>query len=74
MPARKGCPEFAKLLKDNGGKLLDTYKGAYERHREAEKKKKADAAGKSVAALLEADDSEDDSSDDECYDRPCKAI
>ena len=74
MPARKGCPEFAKLLKDNGGKLPDTYKGAYERHREAEKKKKADAAGKSVAALLEADDSEDDSSDDESYDGPCKAI
>ena len=29
---RKGCPAFAKLLKDNGGKLPDGYKGAFEKH------------------------------------------
>ena len=29
---RAGCEKFAKLLKDNGGKLPDGYKGAFEKH------------------------------------------
>ena len=61
---RVGCPAFAKLLKENGNKLPDNYKGAFEKHVEAEKKKRA-ASGKSVTALLQEQDSEDDSSDDD---------
>ena len=71
---RQGCPDFAKLLKDNGGRLPDGYKGAFEKHVEAEKKKRAAASKRPVTAILEADDSEDESSDDDLGFKPCGAF
>ena len=77
---RPGCPEFVKLLERNGGKLPEGYKGAFEKHVEAFKKKN----NKSVGALndedllkwLKEDDSEDDSDDDsdDGILRPCGAV
>ena len=63
---RKGCPEFAALLKKNGGKLPAGYKGAFEKHVEAFKKGHVNAlTADELSRQLQPYDSEDDSSDDE---------
>ena len=64
---RKGCPEFAKILKENGGKPPPGYEGAFEKHIKAWKLKNADKKVSAIAdeELLQwlAEDSDDDSLD-----------
>ena len=53
--SRRDCPDFKKILKENGGKIPKDYKGAYERWKLSNKK---------VAALT-LDDDDDTSEFDE---------
>ena len=75
---RPGCPEFAKIIEKNGGKLPEGYKGAFEKHVEDYKKKHG---GKGVNAINDeellqwlAEDDSESSDDDSVGGMPCGAI
>ena len=77
---RAGCEKFAKILKDNGGKLPDGYKGAFEKHMDAARAKlnlkpkaKKTAAAITDRELLDWLQEDSDSSDSD-FDRPCGAV
>ena len=77
---RAGCEKFAKILKDNGGKLPDGYKGAFEKHMDAARAKlnlkpkpKKTAAAITDRELLDWLQEDSDSSDSDS-DRMCGAI
>lgn len=74
---RAGCSAFAKILKDNGDKLPDGYKGAFEKHMDAELAKQK-TKPKKISAIADRElyqwhDEDSDSSDSDS-DRPCDAI
>ena len=75
---RAGCEAFAKILKENGGKLPATYKGAFEKFLDVEMAKLKDKKPKKIAALsneqlLEWLDEDSDTSDSDS-ERMCGAV